>query len=132
MQTMAIIRGAGRQGLHPEDDRRRAKLQGAAAGAGAMPGGRKETVKGSLVTHRQTQHGVAKGGLGKEGNKEDRGNDTRIYMMELPAKAGPRPCSVKGSSGWASMQTEMRVHFCHRYIKDTVAILEKGNLSHPQ
>ena len=27
----------------------------------------KELVKGSLVTHHQTQHGVAKGGLGSEG-----------------------------------------------------------------
>ena len=28
----------------------------------------KDLSKGSLVTHRQTQHGVAKGGLGSEGD----------------------------------------------------------------
>ena len=96
------------------------------------PEGRKETVKGSLVTHLQTQHGVAKGRLGPEGDKEDGGDDTRPYRMALPANAVPRPCPVKGCSGWASTQTEMRVHFCHRHVRDTVVILEEGNLSHPQ
>ena len=38
VQTMSGIRGAGRRVLHPVDDRGRADFQGAAAGAGAMPG----------------------------------------------------------------------------------------------
>ena len=57
---------------------------------------RKELAKGSLVTHRQTQHGVVKGGLVSEGNKADRGNNPITYRLEFPAKAGPRPCPVEG------------------------------------
>ena len=43
---MTGSRGASRRGLHPEDDKGRAKLQGAAAGAGAMPGGQEGDGKG--------------------------------------------------------------------------------------
>ena len=39
----------------------------------------KELVKRSLVVHRQTQHGVAKEGSGKEDNEEGRGNKPRIF-----------------------------------------------------
>ena len=62
----------------------------------------KELEKGSLETHLQTQHGVAKGRLGPEADEADRINDKpRTYKMEFPARAGPRPCSVKGYSGRA-------------------------------
>ena len=35
---------------------------------------RKDLEKGSLVNHCQTQHGVAKGGLGSEGGRTDKVN----------------------------------------------------------
>ena len=54
----------------------------------------KEMAKGSLVAHRQTQHGVAKGRLGQEGKEEAGGDEPRTYRMAFPAKAGPRPRPV--------------------------------------
>ena len=52
--------------------------------------------------------------------------------MEFPAKAGTRPCPVKGCSGQALMRMAMRVQFWNRHIRDTVVILDEGNLLHPQ
>ena len=77
----------------------------------------KEMEKISLVTHRQTQHGVAKGGLGPEGNEADRGDKPKTYRMVFPKKEGPRPCPAEGCSGWASMGTDMRVHFWHQNVR---------------
>ena len=39
-----------------------------------------------------------------------------------------RPCPFKGCSVRSLKQTEMKVNFWHRHVKDTVVILEKGNL----
>ena len=89
-------------------------------------------VRGSLSKHCQTYNNVAKGGLGKEGYGEGRGDDTRMYRMTLPAKTGPRPCPVEGCSGRSATQTAMRVHFWHWHVQYTVVILEEGNLTHPQ
>ena len=77
------------------------------------------------MTHRQTQHGVAKVGLGKEGYKESGGDKPRNYRMKFPAKSGPRPCPFKGCSGQVSMWTAMKVHFWNRHTRDTVVILEE-------
>ena len=62
----------------------------------------------------------------------DMGNNPSTYRMVFTAREGARPCPVEGCSGLASTQTAMRVHFCHRHVRDTVVILEEGNLSHPQ
>ena len=95
----------------------------------------KDLAKGSLVNHRQTQHGVAKGGLGSEGGSTDKVNgvdEPRTYRMAFTEWVEPRPCPVKGCSGQASTRTAMKVHFWHRHVRDTVEILEGGNLSHPR
>ena len=91
----------------------------------------KELAKGSLVMHRQTQNGVDKGRLRSEVNKTNEGDKTRTYRLAFPAKAGPRPFPAEGCSGWASTQTEIKVQFWHRHIRDTVVILEEGNLLQP-
>ena len=52
--------------------------------------------------------------------------------LSFPAREVPRPCPVKGCSGRASMQIEMKVYFWHRHVWDTVVILEEGNLPHPR
>ena len=124
--------GAGRQGLKTADDRGGMDFQGETVGTGAMPRVRKELAKGSLVAHRQTQHGVAKGGLGQEGEDEARGNNVRTYRMAFTANVGTRPCPVKGCSGQASTQTAMRVQLWHRHVRDTGVVLEEGNLPHPR
>ena len=76
MLALPGVWGAGRRGLHLEDDGRREDLQGAGAGAGPMPG-IQEGAKGSLVMHCQTQHRVSKGGLVSEGGMADEGDDPR-------------------------------------------------------
>ena len=52
--------------------------------------------------------------------------------MEFPTRAGPKPCPVEGCSGWALTRTAMRVHFWYRHVRDTVVILEQGNLTYPR
>ena len=59
------------------------------------------------------------------------GNNPSTYRMVFTAREGARPCPVEGCSGLASTRTAMRVHFCHRHVRDTVVILEEGNLPHP-
>ena len=88
--------------------------------------------KGSLVTYCQNQHGVAKGGLGPEGDEAAGGDDPRTYSMAFNAKAGTRPCQVKGCSSQASTRTATRVHFWHRHIRDIMVILEEGKPPHPR
>ena len=64
------------------------------------------------MVHRQPQHGVAKGGLGPEGDEVDGGDDKpRTYRLAFTTRAGPRPFPVEGCSGRASTRTTMRVHF---------------------
>ena len=75
---------------------------------------------------------MEKGGSGQVSDKEYRGDKPRTYRMEFPAKAGPRTCLVEGCSGRVAAHTEMRVHFWHRHVQDTVVIPEEGNLPHPQ
>ena len=82
------------------------------------------------MTHRQIQNGVAKLGLVSEGGGSDGVDNPRTYRMTFPARAGPRPCPVKWCSGRASMQTEMRVELWHRQVRETMVILEEGNLPH--
>ena len=84
------------------------------------------------MTHRQTQHSVAKGGLGSELDKSDGADDPRTYILEFPGKTGPRPCPVEGCSGRTLTRTAMRVNFWHWHVRDTMVILEEGNLPHPR
>ena len=84
------------------------------------------------MTHIQTQYDVDKEGLGSEVDKAYRGGNPRTYILEFTARVGPRPCPVEGCSGRVSRRTAMRVHFCHRHVRDTVVILEESNLPHPR
>ena len=71
----------------------------------------KDMSKWSLVTHLQTQNGVAKGGLVSEVDKVDGGDGPRTYRLGFPARSGPRPCPVEGWSGRVLTRTEIRVKF---------------------
>ena len=71
-----------------------------------------------------------KRGMVPEDDNADGGDAPRTYRMAFPAKELPMPCPVEGYSDWALAWTEMRVKFCHWHVRDTVVILEEGNLSH--
>ena len=58
--------------------------------------------------------------------------EPQIYSMAFPTKGDPRKFLVEGCRGQEAMQTAMRVHFLHRHVRDTVIILEEGNLPHPR
>ena len=57
-------RGAIRRSLHPEDYKRGEEFKEQQRERVSCPEYGKELAEGSLVTHRQTQNSVAKGGLG--------------------------------------------------------------------
>ena len=47
-------------------------------------------------------------------------------------RGGATACPVEGFLGRAGTQTEMRVHFWRRNVRDTIIILEEGKLPHPR
>ena len=72
---------------------------------------RKEFSRGSLAAYHQTHHGVAKGALRQEGNREGGGDKPRMYKMTFPAKAVPKPCPVESCSGQTATRAAMWMHF---------------------
>ena len=54
-----------------------------------------------------------------------------VSKVEFP-KGGTQLCPVEGCPGRAGTRTAMRVHFWRRHVRDTVIILEEGNLPHPR
>ena len=52
--------------------------------------------------------------------------------MSFPTAEGPREFPVDRCRGRAAARTEIRVHFLHIHIWNTVVILEEGNLPHPR
>ena len=86
---------------------------------------------GSMTSHLMTQHGrMAE--TQRIRRTQATGDETRTFRMEFPKKGGPRTCLVEVCPCQAATRTEMRVHFLHRNVLDTVDILEEGNLPHPQ
>ena len=47
----------------------------------------------------------------------------QTYRMSFLAKRGPRKCLVAGCPYRVAMRTEMRVHFVHRHVLNTVVVL---------
>ena len=52
--------------------------------------------------------------------------------MSFPTRTGPWEFPIEGCRGRTAIRTALRVHFFRRHIRDTVVILEEGNLPHPQ
>ena len=50
----------------------------------------------------------------------------------LSGKGGPRTYPVEGCPGRVARRTAMWVHFVHRNVLDTVAMMEEGNFPHPR
>ena len=85
----------------------------------------------SLDSHRMTQHGKARERGWTWTDAVTGGEEQRTYRMEFP-KGGAKDCPVEGFPGRAETRTAMRVHFWRRHVRDTVIILEEGNLPHPR
>ena len=60
------------------------------------------------------------------------GEEPRMYCMDFPTKGGPRSFPVEGYPGRAVTRTLKQVNFLRQHVRDTVVILEEGNLPHPR
>ena len=92
---------------------------------------REEVVPGLLVGHIQTQYGKASEGSCSWEATVHR-EEPRTYRIAFLIARGTRNCPVKGCPGQAATRTAVRVHFFYRHVRDTVIILEEGNLPRPQ
>ena len=54
------------------------------------------------------------------------------YKMAFLTTCEPRNCLVKGCRGQAVTWTAIQVHFYHWHFRDTVIILDEGNLPCPR
>ena len=52
--------------------------------------------------------------------------------MNFPTKGGRRQCPVEGCPGVSETRAAMRVHFLHKHVHNTVAVLDEGNLPLPR
>ena len=57
------------------------------------------------------------------------GEEQQTYRMEFP-KGRTKDCPVEGCPGRAGTRTAMRVNFWRRHVRETVIILDEGNLPH--
>ena len=89
-----------------------------------------EMATGSLDSHRMTQHGKARDRKWAWTDTATGGAEQQTYRMEFP-KGGTKAFPVEGCPGRAGTRTAMRVHFWRRHVRDTVIILEEGNLPTP-
>ena len=81
-----------------------------------------------LASHCQDQHGT---GRDPQRLKTPQPLDPRIYIVSFPRAAGPIGFPVEGCKGQAMMCTNLRIHFLHLHVQDTILILEEGNRPHP-
>ena len=95
-----------------------------AAGTGALPRVWEGIFKGvaSDALPNPVQSGERR--VGEGGRREGGGDDPRTFRMLFTAKVVTRPCQVEGCSGRVATRMEMWVHLWHRYVQDTVVILE--------
>ena len=87
--------------------------------------------EGSLDSHGMTQHGKSRERGWAWTDAATGGEEKKTYRMEFP-KGGTQDCPVEGFPGRTGTRTAMRVHFWRRHVRDTVIILEEGNLPHPR
>ena len=84
---------------------------------------------GLLEVHQRIQHG--KLALGRRNWATTASvEEPRTYKIYFPTAVGQRKFTVKGFRGRAATQKVTNVHFLRRHVRDTVIILEEGNLPH--
>ena len=90
--------GTVRKGLHMDDDRGGAELQGETAGEGSLSRVREGLSKG--VTGGTSPNPERRGKMVFEaGGQQGGGDEPRTFWMEILTKAGPRPFPAEGCSG---------------------------------
>ena len=77
--------------------------------------------------HMQTQHGREADGI-LSWESMSPGEEPCAYRMVFMTSGGQWNCPIEVCLGQAGTSIEMRVHFFYRHVRDTVIILEEGNL----
>ena len=85
---------------------------------------------GLLKVHQKTKHRKEAGGMRHWENTAP-GGYPQTYKIDFPSAGAPRNCPIKGCRGRVVTRTAMQVHFLYQHVRDTVIILEEGNLPHP-
>ena len=67
-----------------------------------------------------------------DGRGHGGGGGTKDISDGVSKGGGAKECPVGGCPGRAGTRTAMRVHFWRRHVRDTVIILEEGNLPLPR
>ena len=79
----------------------------------------------------QTQNGRAAEGR-RSWEATNPGEELRTYRMAFLTAEVPWNFPVEGCPERAATMMAIRVQFFHRHVRDTVIILEEGNLPHPR
>jgi hypothetical protein len=82
---------------------------------------------GSLPAHLRTQHGHVEnaGGITIDASI---GRAPAQYRVSFPIYCPSLACPVEGCSGRANARAALRAHFMYKHVRDTLVILEEGNL----
>ena len=80
-----------------------------------------EVAVGSLLTHCQIQHSMGRGEPGGESHPPP--IEAQTYRVSFPKHLLQLGCAVVGYLGGASSWTNLRIHFAHRHVQDTIVIL---------
>ena len=60
------------------------------------------------------------------------GEEPRTYQMDFLTAGGPWRSTVEGCPERSATRMVILVNFMHLHVRDTVVILDKGNLTHPR
>ena len=119
-------------GLCVTGDREGSNVSGAPAEAGGIPRVRIGSHIGiASDTLSELEHrGVGRPGGGHTPTPPRR--EAHTYPVSFPKHLSRLRCLVAGCLGGASSQTNLRVHFAHRHVRDAIVILEEGNCTYPR
>ena len=89
-----------------------------------------ELTAGSLTAHRQAQHGKERPPQWATPHATP---DPRLYnRVSFPRASRSIGCPVEVCEGRVTTRTNLRIHFVHRHMWNTIVILEEGNRPHPR
>ena len=84
-----------------------------------------------MAGHMRTLHGqVAEERQSWEALPLD--EESWTYWMALTTAVGLCSCPVDGCPEQAAMRMAILVNFLHLHVRETVVILDKGNIPHPR
>ena len=84
---------------------------------------------GSLKSHRKQVNGFS--GTIPYAFPILTAEETQTYRVSFLQSETTIHCPVEGFQGRAVDRTNLRIHFAHHHMWDTIIILEEGNFPHP-